>query len=68
MSEHPIHPHYGPCDAMVDNGECYECRRQYTALEADNARLREAIENALVKGKPSGLTAWDVLRAALQDA
>ena len=30
--EHPIHPHYGPCDAMGDGESCFECCKVVAGL------------------------------------
>lgn len=43
-AEHPIHPHYGPCDALGSHGICAACAEAYqTAITAAQQERDEAL-------------------------
>ncbi len=43
-SNHPIHPHYGPCDDLGPDGVCQECLKIVAFLKNENEKLKEISE------------------------
>lgn len=55
LTNHPIHPWYGPCDALGNDGECCECQRVAREVNADLERFRA--ERAVLTAEVARLTA-----------
>lgn len=43
VSNHPIHPWYGPCDAMGTNDECSECQRVHEQAAVSFAYIQKIV-------------------------
>ncbi len=50
VSDHPIHPWYGPCDELHD-GVCCECVKEIETLRSELATVTRQRDEAIKAGK-----------------